>query len=171
LENELSEESLGALPRDVELLRIYRHHRLAAAVTNGQSPTVGAAELPSAAVHRLMSPQDMEATTVLQAWKISPSASSADRLATFFARLQARLQLIDWWNHVQPSKQRERLPPDAQLQRAVRSHQRTYGFMLEVFADDIWRCLHQPIRLSMRSPILGWQLIQALRRSDVSSVT
>jgi hypothetical protein len=169
LENELSEESLGALPSDVELLRIYRHHRLAAAVTNSQPPTVGAAELPSTAVHRLMSPQDIEAADILQTWKVPLSASAADRLATFFARLQARLQLIDWWNQVQPNKSHERLPPDAKLQRAVRSHQLTYEFMLRILQDETWRCLHQPIRLAMRSPMLGWQLIQALRRSDSSA--
>jgi hypothetical protein len=172
LENELSEDSLGALPSDVELLRIYRHHCMAAAaVTNGQPPTAAAAELPSAAVHRLMPPQDIEAAAILQEWEMPLSASSADRLATFFARVQARLQLIDWWNQVQPGKQRERLPPDAKLQRAVRSHQQTYEFILRIFAEDAWRCLHQPIRLAMRSPTLGWELIQALRRSDGGPVS
>jgi hypothetical protein len=58
------------------------------------------------------------------------------------------------------------LPSDEKLQRAVRSHQQTYKFMSQVFQDETWRGLHQPIRMAMRSSILGWELIQALRRSD-----
>jgi hypothetical protein len=166
LENELVVESLGALPGDLEMLRVFRQHCMAAAATVSNTPRGAvSAEVPFEIVHRLMLPEIAQAADILQEWKLPPGPKSADRLAIFLARLQARLQITEWWNHVQPSPGRAMLPSDAELERALYSHQQTFDFVLAVFADPDCSRLRRPVSMGMRNPVLGWQLIQALRRS------
>ena len=153
-------------PSDDELLRAYEEHAAVAHAAGiapaGSNPN---AEAPLEAVHALMRPQADAATLILKAWNLDLTPATADRLATFLGRLNARLQLTELHHAILTATPQGDLLDDAALERSLLSHKAMFEFALKINAIPLLESLHENLENALRDPEKGKVLVDGLRKS------